>query len=148
MMRMSKELALGFFYIATALVFLFQAVKLPFGTLSEMNAGYFPAMLAAALILFGIASVVRGVRIAADGPLLDANALRPIVWVTASIIVFAASVRPLGFLVATVLALTLCCFAVGRPKPAPTVVLVVAVTAVSWLIFIVGLGLPWRLLPF
>lgn len=147
-MRISKELALGFFYIALAALFLSQAIRLPFGTLSEMNAGYYPAILAVILILFGIASVVRGIRIAAEGPLFDANALRPIVWVTASVIVFAASVRSLGFLVATVLALTLCSFAVGRPKPLPTAVLVLAVTAAAWLIFIVGLGLPWPLMPF
>ena len=147
-MRISKELALGLFYITLAVLFLSQAIKVPFGTLSEMNAGYYPTILAVILILFGIASVARGLRIAADGPLFDVNSLRPIVWVTASVIAFAACVRPLGFLVATVLALLLCSFAVGKPKPLPAALLIVTVTAASWLIFIVGLGLPWPLMPF
>ena len=96
-------------------------------------------MTSAALrpVPFPTASALRG------DPVAQAFLLLRIAFTVAPIL-FGLAVRPLGFVPAVFLATLLAAFASPRMRPAQALLLALAVTLFSTLVFSVALGLPFR----
>ena len=98
-------------------------------------------MIAAALLVGGIIFAVVGMmgprRALVRGPL----------FITLSIIVFAAAVRPLGLVLASYLSIAAAAAATPEARWIETLVWGAVLTAFCVLLFVVGLGLPFQLWP-
>jgi hypothetical protein len=148
----NKHVLSGLFFIAVAVVFGVSASALRLGTFGRMGPGYLPMILTVLLALLGAILIGRTLLARAAGTDSESDyvtgspPIRALLLVLGATLVFALTVKPLGFLPATVLALLLSIVASKRLGIVGAVVLTGALTASAWLIFTVGLGLYWPLL--
>ena len=113
------------------------------GTATKMGPAYFPTVLGGLLALIGVVLVVRA--LVSRGPRVEAFAIRPLVLVLASTVLFGVIVRGTGLVVAVV-ALVLLSAAASRLVRWPAaVVLALGLAAFSGVIFVKILGLPMPL---
>ena len=145
-MRSSKfdttNLLCGLLFIGLGLFFAIQSLTLDLGTAFRMGPGYFPLILACALILFGGIIFVQSLRI--EGDAIGHIAWRGMLFILPAPIFFGLTVRGLGFVPAIFLAALIASFASSKMKPLTARVLSFCLTIFSILVFSYGLGLPFR----
>lgn len=138
-----RNLFSGLMFIAIALFFGLQSFPMGIGTPSNMGPGFFPLMLSALLAVIGIATVFSSED--REGKVAPFR-LRGLVTILAAPLLFAALVTGAGFIPALWLAVFLATFASKELKRITAAVIATAFTAAAWLVFIVALGMPVRLL--
>ena len=111
--------------------------------------GYVPRLLCWVLLGLGVLVMLQGLRDRSRGGQLDETppVWRSIVFITASLLVFAFAIQPLGVVIAIALLTLVGSFAgrEGRPlEIASTTVMLIAITLV---IFVWGVGLPIPVWP-
>lgn len=107
--------------------------------------GTAPRLFAMTLALMSLLVVVGGLT--SRGPQITAYNVRGIVFVLGAILSFAASIRPLGLVVATFSSLIICAAATGEIKWRETVIWAAILTAFCVFLFPYGLNLPFQLWP-
>jgi hypothetical protein len=115
------------------------------GTAMQMGPGYLPHLLSWLLIVFGIATCVRGVVM--KGEKLTAWSFRPLIFVLLSFLAFAALIERTGLPAAA-----LACVLVGALggtdfRWREQVILSIGMAIASSALFIYGLSLPMHLWP-
>lgn len=111
------------------------------GTPAAMGPGFFPAVLG--LTLCALGAVIAGTAWRQGHPSRPLRIkTRALVMVALSILCFAATIRPLGFVPAAFLLVAISALADSANRPAAIALLAAVLTALSWLIFGVGLGMP------
>jgi hypothetical protein len=110
-----------------------------FGTTLRMGPGFFPAVLGGLVAVFGLLILVPAIFRSGDAPAPD---WRPFVFVSAALIAFALLLEPFGLVAATFAMVFLA--SAGRPgaRPLHTLVLAVALSIISVVVFTKGLGIP------
>jgi putative tricarboxylic transport membrane protein len=144
-----KDVLAGLLFCAVALLGLLLSRDYPIGTALRMGTGYVPRLLCWMLLGLGILVLVQGLRGAdAERPASSgAPAWRPVVFVTASLVLFGLSIERLG-LVASILLLTGVGAAAARGlRPLETLAAASVLIVLSWGIFILGLGLTIPVWP-
>ena len=170
-----RDLLSGVVLIAIGAAALVLGSDLTIGTAAEMGEGYVPRAMAIALVLLGILIAALAWRSASPPPESspargeegpgpeaftgfpppqssptrgeEALRLRPLVFVTAAILVFAAALEPLGILAAIAGSVTTATFA-GEPLRARTVAILIGVLGLAVVaVFVWALGLPLDVLP-
>lgn len=141
MIRSPKNFIVGLVFIGLALLFGFSASRLALGTPGQMGPGYFPLMLSIALGVLGIAVLIIGLRKQGERP--TGTNIRGTILVTAAVIVFALAVRPLGLVPAVIASSMLFSLAGHEFRPVSAIVASLVLALGSWLVFIVGLRMPW-----
>lgn len=140
--------------VAAALVIvgigvMIHATAYELGTLRRMGPGYFPLLLGASLCAIGVLTffepdVPDPVEGYEDRGTLYSK-LRAFALVLSGILLFVLLVRPAGFVPAT----AICLIVAGTAEPDNSllelVLLSIAVTLFATLVFVVGLGIPVRL---
>lgn len=110
------------------------------GTISEMQAGFFPMVLSAIAVLLGIVIAIGGLlRPSEPG---EAIAWRPLVAVLGGIGAFALLLRPLGLGPAVAAAAAIAALGDRQNRLLNLLVLGLVLAIACWLIFSVGLKLP------
>ena len=133
----------GVLFIAFGLFFgLSSLLRLDLGTALRMGPGYAPLALSAVLLLLGLLILAGSLRSAPEP--VGRLAWRGMAFILPAPILFGLTVRGLGFVPAIFLASLLAAFASPRMKPWQALVLALAVTIFSTLVFSVALGLPFR----
>lgn len=132
----------GALFIALGLIFAYESWMLDMGTALRMGPGYFPLFLALLLLVLGIVIVIQATRV--QGELVGPIAWRGMLLILPAPILFGLTVRGLGFIPAVFLTALFASFASLRMKPLTALILAVAVTIFSYLVFSRGLGLPFR----
>jgi Tripartite tricarboxylate transporter TctB family len=132
----------GALFMALGLFFALQSLGLELGTAFRMGPGYFPLVLACVLILFGLIIVVQSVRVEHDG--IGQIAWRGLLFILPAPIFFGFTVRGLGFVPALFLTAFIASFASSRMTPLMALLLSAGLTFFSVLVFVYGLGLPFR----
>src|SRR6266478_2885010 len=143
-----KNVLAGLLFIAVAALGLWLSRDYPIGTALRMGTGYVPRLLCWLLLGLGVVVLVQGLREAQDARPLsagDISALRPVIFVTASLVIFGLSIERLG-LVVSILLLTGVGAARGL-RPLETLAAAFALIVLSWGIFILGLGLTIPVWP-
>lgn len=143
--RSPRDAVAGILFLAFGGILGYNALKLDLGTASRMGPGYVPALLAGLLLLLGLIILAGACRY--DGPALPRGEWKGLALVTAAVAVFGATVEPLGFLVAVVLASVLCVLASRPFRPLASALLVAGLVLFCVAVFVWGLGMPVRLLP-
>jgi hypothetical protein len=122
----------------------------PIGTALRMGTGYVPRLLCWILLGLGAVILVQGLREAqAERPLsfADMSAWRPVIFVTASLVIFGLSIEQLGLVVSILLLIGVGAVAARELRPIETVVAALVLIVLSWGIFIIGLGLTIPVWP-
>jgi hypothetical protein len=139
--RAPKEFWLGIVYLTFGAVGLWFGLDYPLGTADRMGPGYLPCLVAALLLIFGVVSLSRAVRI--DGEAVGSLAFRPLLCVLGGVFAFAVLAERAGLIV-SILVLALISAAGSQAfrlewKPMAGLV---AFVALCCLVFVKALGVP------
>jgi len=147
--RNPQDLAAGLFLILVAALALIFSASLPIGKLLNMGPGYVPRLLAWILGALGLLVAVRGFTTdqPAEAGSLTEWAWRPLLALTASILVFAFLLEWAGLLICVLATVAVSGLAAEGIKPLQSLAVGVVLAAISAVLFVLGLGMPLRLWP-
>jgi putative tricarboxylic transport membrane protein len=107
--------------------------------------GTAPRLFAVMLAVLSLAVVVTGLM--TKGPEITGYRVRSIIFIIGSILAFAATIRPLGLVIASFACMVICAAATEDVKWRETVIVAAVVTAACAVLFPYGLNLPFQLWP-
>ena len=142
-----KDVLAGLMFISVAAFGLWAARDYPVGTAVRMSTGYVPRLLCWLLLALGGAVLLQGYRAAARERGFGLGAWRPLLFVPASLIVFAFAMAPLGVALSTLLLIGVSSLAgvnANWREVAGTALLLLLLVLG---IFVWGLGLPIPVWP-
>lgn len=138
--RSPEDLWSGVLLASSGIAFALASLAYDRGSVTRMGPGFFPFVLAAALALIGIGSVLRSAL--RSGPPVVAFAVRPTVLVLGATVVFAALLQGAGLAAALLVVVPVSALASMRFRWTSALLLAGAVSAASSLVFVYGLGVP------
>jgi hypothetical protein len=145
-----KDVLAGLLFVAVALAGLWLSRDYPIGTALRMGTGYVPRLLCWILLGLGTVILVLGLRegqAAHRVSFVASTAWRPVVFVTASLVIFGLTIERLGLVVSILLLIAVGAVAARELRPVETFAAAVVLIVLSWGIFILGLGLTIRVWP-
>jgi putative tricarboxylic transport membrane protein len=143
-LRNNKDFWAGIMLIATGAVSIFIARGYPFGSTMRMGPGYFPTMLGAILVLFGLYVMIMGLR---SGEKIAVQcSLRALIVLPLSLVAFGILMPDAGFIPALAVLIFGSASAGRQFKFFEVLLLTVVLTALSVAVFIWGLRLPYPLI--
>jgi Mn2+/Fe2+ NRAMP family transporter len=147
--RDKKNLYAGIMFAAIAALFIIGARNYSMGTAVRMGPAYFPTWLG--WILAGLSVLILIEAFVADGPDPRPTQWRPLLWILGAVIAFALLVGPLsnfgGLVVACLAVLIMSAYGGDEFKWKEQLPLAIGLTIATVLIFVNGLGLPFKLFP-
>ena len=140
----SKDFWGGMMLLGTGATAMFVARDYRFGSTLNMGPGYFPTLLGAILVLFGVYVTVIGIR---KRESIQGNCSpRALILLSASLVLFAVMIRHAGFIPAVAILVFVTAAAGKQCSMVEALILTVALTLFSTALFIWGLGLPYPLI--
>ena len=138
----------GLLFIAIAALGLWISRDYPVGTSLRMGTGYVPRLLCWVLLALGACVLVQGLREAPSRQGAVASiGWRPLVLVTAGLALFGLTLERLGLVLAILLLTIAGAYATRGRGIVETLLAALLLIALSWGIFIAGLGLAIPLWP-
>ena len=137
----------GLLFIATAAFGLWASRNYPVGTALRMGTGYVPRLLCWLLLGLGVVVLVQGVRKPAALLRSSSQAWRAVLSVTLSLVTFGLSIERLGLVLAILLLTGIGALATRSLRPLEVALAALGLIALSWGIFIFGLGLTIPVWP-
>jgi len=107
--------------------------------------GTAPRLFAFALAVLSIGVVVTGLL--TSGPDISAYKIRGVFFITGAILCFAATIRPLGLVIASFATMIICAAAAEDVKWRESLIVAIVITAFCSVLFPYGLNLPFQLWP-
>lgn len=142
-----RRAASGAILIAIAAAIIAISWNYPFGTVTQMGPGFIPFYVGLGIGLLGLAVLVMDLRATEDAE-VEAPHWRGLIFICASILLFATLVNWAGLVPAMFLAVAVSMLADGQSRPLGILIYSGIVTLLGWLLFIQALGLPlsafWR----
>ena len=145
-----KNVLAGLLFCAVALAGLFLSRDYPIGTALRMGTGYVPRLLCWVLLALGALVLVQGlIEVDAGQPLAapGTSAWRPVIFVTASLVIFGLTIERLGLVLSILLLIGVGAVAARGLRPLETLAAAALLIALAWGIFILGLGLAIPVWP-
>ena len=142
---MSRDFYGGIGLLLLALIALLASRDLPGIRGAAFGPGTAPRLFAILLALLSLTVVIRS--LVARGPEATPYKVRGVACVIGSILVFAASIRPLGLVIATFATAVTCAAAADDVKWRETIVWAAILTAFCSILFPYALHLPFELWP-
>jgi hypothetical protein len=143
-LKKNKDFWAGLMLIGIGAAAIFIARNYRFGSALRMGPGFFPIILSALLIAFGICIVLMGLF--RNGKIEDHLSLRAFVLVPLSLVLFSVLIKYAGFIPALVV-LVFVSAAAGRDfKIKEVMILTVVLSLACTALFIWGLELPYPLI--
>jgi putative tricarboxylic transport membrane protein len=143
-----QDVLAGLMFMAVAVLGLVVSRNYPVGTALRMGTGYVPRLLCWILLGLGALVLLQGLR--AGAPLRESSPLpawRPLFFVTASLAIFGLAIERLGLIVSILLLIAFGAMATRSLRPVETLVAAFTLIALTWGIFIRGLGLTIPVWP-
>lgn len=142
--RSNRDFWCGVMLIGVGGLAIFMARSYPMGTTLRMGPGYFPVVLGALLILFGLYCVASGLR--SNEKITGNWSLRGLIVLPLSLVLFGLLMSYAGFIPALIVLIFGSALAGNEFKFVEVLLLAIGLTAFSVVLFIWGLGLPYPLL--
>src|SRR5215212_7774377 len=136
-----KDVLAGLMFMLVALFGLWASRDYPIGTAVRMSTGYVPRLLCWILLLLGGAVLLQGYRAAAQERGAILGGWRPLIFVPASLIVFAFAMAPLGLVAATLLMVAIGSLAGREASWLEVLIAALVLLLLTLAIFVWGLGL-------
>jgi len=144
---LSRNLWVGLFFVLVGVVFAATALaKLPIGSAAQMGPGYYPILLSIVLVGLG-AAIAFGFGGEGDDP-GEMISLRSLLLVAGAPVLFALTIRSLGFLPATFLAVFAAALADRSATLVQALTTAIGLTAFCVAVFIYGIEVPYPLLAY
>jgi hypothetical protein len=140
-----KDFWAGLMFIAFGLVLLFISRNYKMGSLTRMGPAYFPTVLSSLMAVIGSIMLFRSLVL--KGEKVPAISFRPIFFIILSLLLFGYLQKPIGLVLTLVLLVFVSALAGHEFKIRKVVILSVAMTVLSLLVFVKGLGLPFPIWP-
>jgi hypothetical protein len=138
----------GLMFVAVGIGFAWGAMNYSFGSSARPGPGYFPFGLGILLAVLGAIVLFKALTIeTADGDPVGGIAWRPVIIVTAAVVIFGAALPRLGLVLTLPLLIFISSIAGDEFHWLEALINCVVLTVASWLIFIVGLSLTIPLWP-
>jgi hypothetical protein len=145
--RSPKDFWGGLMLVGTGLfVALWAAVNYPMGTADSMGPAYFPTVLGGLLAFLGLVLLVLSLGM--DGPPVPRFHFRPLFFTTAALVAYGYLMGPLGLVGAIAALVFISAFGGHEFRWKEVTILYVVLLAFSWLVFVKGLTLPFRMWPY
>lgn len=144
--RNRKDFYAGLIFVAFGVFFMAVARNYPMGSALRMGPGYFPFVLGGLLTLLGFAVAARSLVLA--GGAVGRLAVRPLMFVLGGVVAFAVLINTLGLVVATCVLVFVSALASGEFRVRGVAVLCAILVALALGVFVYGLKLPFKVLPF
>jgi hypothetical protein len=144
MPRTRRSILAGVTFIGFGVAFTLGATAYPLGTTARMGPGFFPLLLGIALAVLGVVILIRPAE--EDEPILVPPSWRGLAFLIAALLVFGATIRGLGLIPTVFLTALLAAFASRETRPPVALALAVGLTAVSVVVFAIGLQVTVPLL--
>ena len=138
--RNPKDFFTGILLLVIVAVFAYGLTELQIGTAYRMGPGYFPMVLTGMLAIFAIVLVINGFT--TDGEAIGEIPWRALIVITASIVVYGATLKGLGLVPALSLTVLISTFAADKWDAKAAIGVTIVLVAASVGIFVKGLGLP------
>lgn len=138
--RNPKDFFTGVFLLVVSAVFAYGLTELQIGTAYRMGPGYFPMLLTGMLAIFAIMILINGFR--TDGEPIGEIPWKALILITASVVVYGATLRGLGFVPSLAVSVLISTFAAERWDGKAAIALTVGLVVSCFLVFVKGLGLP------
>lgn len=123
----------------------FIARNYQFGSSLRMGPGYFPTILGAALVVFGVYFVIQGLREGGE-KLSGTWSLRALAILPLSLVLFGLLIDRAGFVPALLALIIASAAASSQSKPVEVLAFAVFLTAMCVVVFVWLLGLPYELI--
>lgn len=146
-MRLTKDLASGIMFIAAGLGAMFIARDYALGNAARMGPGFFPMMLAGAIIFVGAMLMLRSLLGRDGSKVLAEWKIKPLFFVIAAVLAFGLLVDATGLIVAIAALVVISRFGSKEGGILELGLMVVLLTLLAIGIFIYGLDMPFRLTP-
>jgi hypothetical protein len=138
--RSPKDFWSGLLFLAISLATVLIARDYPMGSAGRMGPGYFPSLLGWLLAIIGFVTLVNSFRI--DGKALERFAIKDMVLILGSVLLFGFLVRGAGLVVAIPVLIMISAFGSAKFSWKASVALAVGATISCILLFVKALGLP------
>jgi hypothetical protein len=138
--RSPKDFWSGLLFLAISLATVLIAQDYPMGSAGRMGPGYFPSMLGWLLAIIGVVTLFNSFRI--DGEALERFAVKDMVLILGSVLLFGFLVRGAGLVVAIPVLIIISAFGSAKFSWKASVALAVGATISCILLFVKALGLP------
>ena len=146
--RNQKDFYAGLMFVFTGLMFAFIAPNYGMGTPAKMGAGYFPFWLGLVLAGMGIVVALSGMGPKASEEKLAKWDWKSVLWVTGSVVLFAASLPYMGLIVSLLVLIFISAMASHEFHWKGTVVSAVILNVIAYVAFVWGLKLQFPVWPF
>jgi hypothetical protein len=143
--RSPQDFWAGIAFVAFGAAFLIGARQFAMGTAADIGPGFFPAVVAALLVVVGLVLAIKA--LALDGPPVEPMRLRPAAFVIAALAAFGLLIERGGLVLAVAALVFIASAAGGRFKPLHVAILALALVAIAVGVFRIGLGMQMRLWP-
>lgn len=140
-----KDFWAGLMFVGFGLFFMIGAGNYDLGSAARMGPAYFPTMLGGMMAVIG--GVVFAQSFVVTGGKVAAIPLRLLFFMTAALLLFGYLLKPLGLALALSLLVFVSAFAGHEFRWKEVLILAVALTVLSVLVFVKGLGQPFPLWP-
>ena len=137
------DAASGILFLLFGLLFGSQSLGLELGTAFRMGPGFFPLILSGVLMCFGLLVLFNAFKTDQPGD-MGSFAWRGLLFILPAPIFFGLTVRGLGFVPAIFLTTVIAGLASLKMRLHWAILLAIAVTIFSTLVFSYALGLPFR----
>jgi hypothetical protein len=137
----------GLLLMAIAAFGLWASHDYPVGTALRMSTGYVPRFLCWVLLGLGALILAQGLRTPAPPLRTTTRAWRAVLSVAAGLLAFGLGIERLGLVVSIVLIVGIGALANRALRPLEVAIATLVLIALSWAIFIVGLGLTIPVWP-
>ncbi len=139
-----KDAVAGLLFIAIGLVFGLVGLDYGIGQLRRFQPGFFPVVVASALVIVGVFTALKGLRTQDDA--ITGWSPRALV-VLGAVVLFALLIQPLGLLLTVAVTSLIASIAGHHRFDLQAVALAAALGVASWLVFVLLLNVPVRLFP-
>ena len=143
--RSPQDFWAGIAFAVSGGAFLAGSRRFAMGTAADIGPGFFPAIVAALLVLVGASLVIKA--LALEGPPIEPMRLRPAAFVIAALAAFGLIIERGGLVLAVGALVLVASAAGGKFKPLHSAILAIALIAIAIAIFRLGLGMQIRLWP-
>ena len=142
-----KNILTGAFYIGFGAAVAFGATQYTIGSAARMGPGYFPLGLGLALVLTGLAVLASALMRATARSDLDQWPVRSVILILLSVVLFGLLIERAGLVVALPVLIVVSSLAHSAFSWRSALLSSAILLALSWIIFIMILGLQVPLLP-
>ena len=142
--RLKADTVAGLFFLLVGVVIIYLSASLPAARMTRFGSGFFPTITGYGLLISSIIMIVSSIRNAVDErkPFIDKTAVPRLLLLAMAIVIYSLLLRPIGYIIATILFLMAVLYIFGYRKYLWLVVISVVMPLIIYYLFVELLGVP------